>query len=398
MAETATLKKLICQKCQKLMDEKQFYKKHDGEPYIICKKCLTMHVDNFDEESYLWILKELDVPYVEEQWNTLRTRAYDKDPKKVNGSSVLGKYLATMKIKQWSKYHWEDTEVIKAEKELRKQEIKKQEEVFKANVKERFEKGEISEAQYKTLTTIEEQAEAGTLYAAPNQNEDVIGKDNFYRNDDYMSEEELDDIGGGLTSEDKKAMALKWGRLYKPSEWVDLEKKYQEMRKSFEVKDSDTEGTLLVICKTYLKMNQALDAGDIETFQKLSKVYESLRKSAKFTAAQNKEAENDFVTSIGEAVAYCELHGHKIPQYKIEEPLDRIDVIINDMKEYNKSLIYSDTTLASQIEDYLKRLKIMQQIKVDRQNNTEELTDKDYEEFLEQKAEEKEESKKNELS
>ena len=36
-------------------------------------------------------------------------------------------------------------------------------------------------------------------------------------------------------------------------------------------------------------MNQALDAGDIEGYQKLSKVSESLRKSAKFTAAQNKE-------------------------------------------------------------------------------------------------------------
>ena len=61
------------------------------------------------------------------------------------------------------------------------------------------------------------------------------------------------------------------------------------MMNSFDIQDADTINTLILICKTNLKMNQALDAGDIEGFQKLSKVSESLRKSAKFTAAQNKE-------------------------------------------------------------------------------------------------------------
>ena len=94
-------------------------------------------------------------------------------------------------------------------------------------------------------------------------------------------------------------LAMKWGRLYKPSEWVELEKKYKEMMNSFDIQDSDTEGTLLVICKTYLKMNQALDCGDLDGFQKLSKVYEALRKSAKFTAVQNKEQNNSFIDSVG---------------------------------------------------------------------------------------------------
>ena len=39
-------------------------------------------------------------------------------------------------------------------------------------------------------------------------------------------------------------------------------------------------------------MNQAIDCGDVEGFQKLSKVSSDLRKSAKFTAAQNKEQKN----------------------------------------------------------------------------------------------------------
>ena len=129
-------------------------------------------------------------------------------------------------------------------------------------------------------------------------------------------------------------------------------------------------------------MNQALDCGDLDGFQKLSKVYEALRKSAKFTAVQNKEQNNSFIDSVGELVNYCELHGGAIPKFEIDAPLDKVDKIIDDLKEYNKSLIYSDTTLAAQIEDYLKQRKIMDEQKEERKRNggkLVELTDEDYE-------------------
>ena len=57
------------------------------------------------------------------------------------------------------------------------------------------------------------------------------------------------------------------------------------MMNSFDIQDADSEHTLILACKTDLKANQAIDAGDIEGFQKLSKVSESLRKTAKWTAA-----------------------------------------------------------------------------------------------------------------
>jgi hypothetical protein len=34
-----------------------------------CKKCLTRHVDNYNPDTYLWILQEIDVPYIPDQWN-----------------------------------------------------------------------------------------------------------------------------------------------------------------------------------------------------------------------------------------------------------------------------------------------------------------------------------------
>jgi hypothetical protein len=48
---------------------------------------------------------------------------------------------------------------------------------------------------------------------------------------------------------------MKWGTLYTPAEWVELEKKYTEMKASFDIQDSDTNSALILICKTYLKMN-----------------------------------------------------------------------------------------------------------------------------------------------
>ena len=38
----------------------------------MCKKCLTMHIDNFDESTYLWLLEKMDVPYVPEEWKCFK--------------------------------------------------------------------------------------------------------------------------------------------------------------------------------------------------------------------------------------------------------------------------------------------------------------------------------------
>jgi hypothetical protein len=38
-----------------------------------------------------------------------------------------------------------------------------------------------------------------------------------------------------------------------------MEKKFNEMCESFDIQDSDTEGNLILICKTFLKMNEAIN-------------------------------------------------------------------------------------------------------------------------------------------
>jgi len=65
----------------------------------------------------------------------------------------------------------------------------------------------------------------------------------------------LPDFAAELTQEDKIYLAVKWGTAYTAAEWITLEKKYKEMEASFPFNDSDTDGALILICKTYLKMN-----------------------------------------------------------------------------------------------------------------------------------------------
>lgn len=366
-----------CQKCGKTMDEKNFYTYKDGRKTELCKKCLTMHIDNFNPETFLWALEMMDVPYLPEEWNVLRDKAYAKDPFGMNGMSVFGKYLSKMKLKQWKEYGWADTERLQALNAEKREAAAAATKEFEAEIRQQYENGEISEAKYKTLMSTETQNEE-MAYKAPR---DAVATGGFYNEQNFISEDELVNPADELTSEDKIMLAMKWGRLYKPSEWVELEKKYQEMMKSFDIQDSDTEGTLLVICKIYLKMNQAIDCGDLDGFQKLSRTYESLRKSAKFTAVQNKEQNNNFLDSVGELVAYCEREGGAIPKFIIEEPLDKVDKIIEDLKEYNKTLIYSDTTLSTQIEDYLKQRRQMDEAREEKRKNggkLKDVTDEDY--------------------
>jgi hypothetical protein len=301
----------------------------------------------------------------------------------MNGMSVFGKYLSKMKLKLWKDYTWADSEklqALNAEKRAAAEKTSEANLAYNEELKKQYENGEIPEAQYKTLVSTEIQ-NAEMAFKAPISE---IAENGFYNEKNFISEDELINPADELTQDDKIMLAMKWGRLYKPSEWVELEKKYQEMMKSFDIQDSDTEGTLLVICKIYLKMNQAIDCGDLDGFQKLSRTYESLRKSAKFTAVQNKEQNNNFVDSIGALVAYCEEKGGAIPKFVIDEPLDKVDKIIADLKEYNKTLTYSDTTLSTQIEDYLKQRRILDEQREEKRRQKElkeaekTLTNEDY--------------------
>ena len=365
-----------CQKCGKVMDEEaQFYLRKDGTRMDLCKKCLTMHIDNFNPETFLWILKDMDLPYIPEEWNVLRDRAFAKNPN-LNGMSVFGKYLSKMKLKQWKQYGWEDSEKLQALNAEKKKAVEAEREKYEEHLKEQLESGEITESQYKTLVSTPTQNQE-QLYAQPIVTDAVDNP--FGDGSNFMPEDDLVDLGEELTEDDKKYLAMKWGRLYKPAEWVELEKTYKEMTESFDIQDADTINTLILICKTNLKMNQYLDSGDIEGFQKISKVSESLRKTAKFTAAQNKDDKDEYVDSVGELIAMCERDGF-IPRYVTDVPQDKVDATLKDMNDYVKKLVTQDLGFGQQIEDALKKIQIQKEMEESFDQDVE-LDDNDFEEY-----------------
>ena len=394
----------ICQKCGKMMDENaKFYQYKDGRKTELCKSCLTMHIDNFDPNTFLWLLEKMDVPYIPEEWNTLRDRAFAKNPN-LNGMSVFGKYLSKMKLKQWMNYGWADTEKLNSLRAAKTAEQEQEKKAYEESLKEQYEKGDITESEYKTLVSTSTLNNEYINRPVDVPKSDYNQQDKYFSENSEMVEEQVQKAINELTDDDKLAMAMKWGSLYTPAEWIDLEKDYQRMMNSFDIQDADTINTLILICKTNLKINQALDANDIEGFQKLSKVSESLRKSAKFTAAQNKEQKNDYVDSVGELVSMCEKDGF-IPRYVTDIPQDKVDLTLKDMKSYLYKLVTQDLGFGKQIEDALKKIQLQKEMEKkenppitsqEEELDQETLIDQDYEEFYNSVQQQKQQDQESE--
>lgn len=145
----------------------------------------------------------------------------------------------------------------------------------------------------------------------------------------------------------------------------------------------------------------------VDGAQKMIKMYDGLMKAGKFTAAQNKAENGEFVDSISELVAICEKDGF-IPRYYTEGPQDKIDRVIQDMQEYTHTLITEEMHLGGLIERAVKQIESDREKDniddLDEENEEEalekelfdteeeELSDDDFEDFEEFKEEQKKET------
>ena len=360
--ESTEGKTYFCEVCKRTMRADEFYSSNNLEKYPNdgklhqCKKCLTRHVDNFNPDTYLWILQEIDVPYIPDEWNKLLAK-YGKDRNKLTGMTIIGRYLSKMKLKQFRDYRWEDTaflqELANSKIEIAmKQQGKSASEI--ASV--------IQEVSFAVPTGELTQPEI------PNYSQEPV-EDYF---DTLYNITPKTEVDLGLTDEDITYLRLKWGKTYKPEEWVALEQMYEDMMNSYDIQGAGHIDTLKLVCKTSLKANQLIDMGDIEGFQKISKVYDGLMKSGKFTAAQNKAESGDFVDSIGELIELCEKQGY-IERFYIDTPNDKVDLTIQDMQRYTRTLIEEETNLSLMVERALRENE--KEDIADLENNDEEIID-----------------------
>lgn len=374
----------FCDKCQRTMRGTEFYGSNNLEKYPEgklhqCKKCLTMHVDNWDSSTYMWILEECDVPYIPEEWNKLLQK-YASEGKTITGTTILGRYLAKMKLKQFRDYRFKDTEFLQQMADHKVEETMKRQGYEAAEIAKVIEQSHISAPERPTPPPL-------TIPNSNNTDNVSLGIEDYFA--EQNSEYDID-IAADLTDDDKRYLLLKWGKSYTPEEWVKLEQLYNEMMQSYDIQSAGHIDNLKLLCKTSLKSNQLLDIGDVDGAQKMLRMYDSLMKSGKFTAAQNKAETGEYVDSISELVAICEKEGF-IPRYYIDQPGDRVDETIADLKGYTRSLVVDEMNLGNLIESAVKTMAREEAKEEDEDiedeimslEDVDQLKDEDFEEFNE---------------
>ena len=396
MAEA--MEKRTCQKCNRFLNIDQFYRSRNLEAYPpegylpVCKKCFTMHLNNWEPSSITPLLEIMDVPYIPEEWEALLQR-YGQDPKKTSQTAIFGRYLSKMKLKQFSDYRFADSERILEEREKQKQIAAARDESYRLRYAA-IQDGNVLD---KVNADISLLSDDEILELFPQVEYQQQLQQGFLGAQQFQQVPQEPSVEDQIPIEDKMKLSIKWGKTYTINEWLTMERMYRDMLESYEIKTASHLDYLKMICKTSLKMNQSIDVNDFEGYNKLAKVYDSLMKSAKFTAAQNKtESENEF-QAVSELILMAEEEGF-IPRFDVSVPQDIIDATMRDMERYLNTLVREEQGLGNLIEVAISQMKREEEANAELEAALEgesfveeDLTDEDYIDFYEFQEEDDEE-------
>lgn len=99
-----------CIDCHQFFDEHNFNKYKDNSIDCICKDCLTQNVDDNDKETFLWLCKRYDIPYIPEEWEILKEQQVNKViTQQLKYTSVFNKYLSHMKLPAYRTMGYKDS-------------------------------------------------------------------------------------------------------------------------------------------------------------------------------------------------------------------------------------------------------------------------------------------------
>lgn len=377
---TNPLPRKVCTVCGKSKQiEKKFWRKRDGTRFDICKDCACKGIDNSKPETFLWILKEADVPFIERKWVELCKKRYKRDPFKFGPASVIGTYLQIMWTPMYRDYHWKDTQLIQ-DKTV---EYNMQQAKIMRKAEEAHEVGRELLADLNIDSTMN----IGVPSGVPEDDDDVEFELESKVEEDTVSEPpppkpkpepkptprpepvtepqesvtlmstEEQRILKELTPEETEMLLMKWGDSFTPSEWVKMEDMFQKYCNEYEM-DVDREEVLKSLCKTNINMQRCLDASDAQNATKFSSMFDQLRKSGAFTTAQKKEEKQRYLDSVGELVAAVEREGGIIKNFNSEFEVseDKVDLTLKDMQSYTYNLVKNEMGLGTLIESYIKKL------------------------------------------
>lgn len=93
----------ICKKCGRMLDSNEFYSsKHPPGRLHICKECIINSIDNQNPDTFKWVLQQVDVPYIEDEWNRL-IKKHGVD------GIIISRYLAKMWLAGFRGFTYFDT-------------------------------------------------------------------------------------------------------------------------------------------------------------------------------------------------------------------------------------------------------------------------------------------------
>lgn len=382
------MEKRTCERCKKTINIDNFYISNRIDRYpdnglvTKCKSCYTAHINNWEPSTYQSLLEDIDVPYIPSEWNALLDR-YGEDPKKTSTVAIFGRYLAKMKLRQYSDYSYADTDKIALEEEKKKQMAVARDEAYRLRYAAAGGQNPLDLVQGDISALSDE--DIALLFPQPDEATHL----DIMTDKPKSSIPQTPSVEDRITAEDRMALMLKWGKLYSVDEWLYMEKLYRDMMDSYEIATASHLDYLKMICKTSLRMNQAIDCNDFEGYAKLQKAYDTLMKSAKFTAAQNKSETQNEYEAVCELILLAEEVGF-IPQFDISVPQDIVDFTMADMNKYVFNLVTKEQGLGNLIETAVAAMQ-RQEEEMDDEAGFEdldeildyeaEIQDEDYEEF-----------------
>lgn len=318
--------KCFCPTCKKTLDEKNFFKtrRTDKHPTGIlpeCKTCITMKVDDGDVNTFLPVLKEIDLPYYPSKWRELAQK------KPVGGASIIGKYVSMMRMNQYKKYFWKDSEALcKEEYEgllaaFRQESESETEAEKKAEAAQNL--SDVPSSQMRTMTTA---PALSTMYG-------LTPETSKYN----LTQQEIDDL------------KLTWGEDYTEDQFLQLEQLFNDMKEAYVIQDPIAISNAKMICKLTVKMNRFLDIDDVESSSKISRQLDTFIKTANLAPVQQKDRQQT-TFAISQLAFLVEREGGFIPEFYIDTPNDKIDQILADMQSYTEHLVKGESNIAEMVE------------------------------------------------
>lgn len=343
-----------CTECGTAKDVKGgFYTMRNGKNSDVCKDCLNLiykwTYENLD--PFYGLLQRLDYPFLFDRWQLIKI---GKGPK-FAGTEYIRKFELQIDSGGLVPLGFSDSIYQKTDiNDVFKMKNPDAKILMRINNPEEYQKmiEETQESDNEQIITMRQKLQElfGIKKKDIGQFFEKIGSVIVVDKESFKPSETEDQ----LVSYDIEALRIKWGGKFTEDELIRLEDFWQDMIKSYTIETASHKDYLRKICLVSVMAEQELFKGNITQYKSLISTYDTLMKSSKFTEAQNATSQ-DYISSFGEFVSYIEKDGF-IPKFAPEQPMDIVDITINNMNEYTRKLVLGERNLSEMIENIIAKM------------------------------------------